>query len=230
MKRVFTFLLVIVIIASMTACGSNAKEKNTEASTGANINTEVNTETNNKNPNASETVEEGIIVIEDLSGKTLDTVFESGYTYVGNSSSEKSVSIYFDSDDVNDNVEKFKNSIEDMTIGELVDKYNISIGYSGFDDEYIFYIYLGTITFSCNLENGAAAREAHKDDSFFDLEEAEEIQNDKLENLVVESIRFTAELDEASCKKLSEYEDVDKKLIKKMQDELVLSKFYYIIK
>ena len=234
MKKLLTVFLAVGLIASMTACAGDSNDNSTEASTEVSTeattegNTEANKETND-NQNFFESADDDVIVVEDFTGKTLATVYESGYTYVGNSSTGDSVTVYFENNVADENIEKLINNIKDMTVGELVDEYDISIGYSKEDGEYTFYIYLESISFSCNLENGAAAREAHKDDILFDLEDAEEVQNDKLENLALESIRYTAELDEASCKKLLENEDVDKELIKEMQAELVLSKFYYTV-
>ena len=223
MKKLLTIFLAIGLIASMTACGNDTKEEATTK------NTTENTTQNNDNGNASESMDDGEVVIEEYSGKTLAEIMEAGYEYTGYVSMNGAIQIYLDSDKADENIEELKNSITGLTVAELVDKYDISFGYDGFNGEYTFIAYIGSVAFTCDLENGKKALQAHEDESFFDLEEAEEIQNDKLENIALEIISFTADLDDASSKKLSELDDIDEDVLEEMGEDIVVSKLYYTV-
>ena len=223
MKKLLTIFVAVGLIASMTACGKDAKEEVTAQ------NTTQNVTQNNDNENTSESKDDGEIVIDEFSGKTLAEIMEVGYEYTGYASMNGSMQVYLDSDKADENVEELKNNIAGLTVAELVDKYDISFGYDGFNGEYIFIAYIGSVAFTCDLENGKKALQAHEDESFFDLEEAEEIQNDKLENIALEVISYTADLDDASAKKLSELDDIDEDVLEEMGEDIVVSKLYYTV-
>ena len=211
MKKLMTFFLAVGVIASMTACGNDEK----------------GTENSKKKPNGVESAESEAIIIEELSGKTLAEVMEKGYDFNGYASMFGTTESYFSTDETYDDVDAFVASLEGKTVAELVEDYDISIGYMGFGDEYIFTANLGSVSISFDLENGAKALEAHDDESFFDLEEADEVQNDKLENVELEYMTLTGEMDDATLDMLSKLDDYDSDTLEEMADEIVLSKVYY---
>lgn len=225
MKKLLTTILAIGLIASMTACGGKKNESKSSNETKGN----ETKQTTEINVNVPEPTEDGEVIINDLAGKTLAEAMDMGYDLVGYTGLGDYIELDLESEAIDSNVEKVKKSIEGMTVAEMVEKYDISIGYMGFNGEYTFLADVGSIEFSFDLENGVTAIEAHEDESFFDLETAEEIQNDKLENLKVECIYLVAELDDASCVKLNELDDYDSDIIEEMKDEIVLSKVYYTV-
>lgn len=229
MKKLLTIILTLGLLISMTACSSETKEVHKAENSNKKPNASDFTEDDTTNKNDEVTTEDGEIIIKELSDKTLDEAMDAGYDLSGYASVGDKTQIFLQSNEIDDTITELKESIEDMTVEDLVDKYDISIGYSGFNGKYIFTVDIGSVCLSFDLENGVKALEAHEDESFFDLEDAEEIQNDKLENLNVEYLNITAELDKESNKKLSELEDIDTDIIESMKDEIVISKAYYTV-
>lgn len=229
MKKLLTIILTLGLLISMTACSSETKEVHKAENSNKKPNASNFTEDDTTNKNDEVTTEDGEIIIKELSDKTLDEAIDAGYDLSGYASIGDTTQLFLQSSKIDDNVTELKKSIEGMTVSELVDKYDVSIGYSGFNGEYIFTIDIGSVCFSFDLENGVKALEAHEDESFFDLEEADEIQNDKLKNISVEYINITADLDDTSNKKVSELEDIDTDIIESMKDEIVISKAYYTV-
>ena len=97
----------------------------------------------------------------------------------------------------------------------------------GFNGQYTFTADIGSVSISFDLENGEKALQAHDGESFFDLEEADEVQNDKLQNVTVDYITLTGEMDDATTEKLSKLDDYDSETLEEMSDEIVLSMVYY---
>ena len=223
MKKLLIFFITIGLIVSMTACGGDKKD-NAQSNESGNDTKQTTVD----KLNVSEPNEDGEVIIKDLAGKTLADAMDSGYHYVGYTAlGGDYVELDLDIEATDSNVEKIKKTIEGMTIAELVEKYDINLGYMEFNGEYTFLARIGSIEFGFDLENGATAAEAHDDEFFFDLETAEEIQNDKPENVEVERINLVAELDEATSAKLIQLDDYD--LIEEMADEIVFSKVYYTV-
>ena len=135
--------------------------------------------------------------------------------------------LYFQSEETVDGVDELVESVEGKTVAELVEEYDISIGYMGFNGQYTFTADIGSVSISFDLENGEKALQAHDGESFFDLEEADEVQNDKLQNVTVDYITLTGEMDDATTEKLSKLDDYDSETLEEMSDEIVLSMVYY---
>lgn len=211
MKKLMALFLAVGVIASMTACGNDEK----------------GTENSKKKPNGVESVESEAILIEELSGKTLAEVMEKGYDFSGYASMFGKTELYFNCEETFDDVDAFAKSIEGKTVAELVDEYDISIGYMGFNGQYTFTADIGSVSISFDLENGEKALKAHDDESFFDLEEADEVQNDKFENVTVDYITLKGEMDDATMDMLLKLDDYDRDTLEEMADEIVLSKVYY---
>lgn len=211
MKKLMVLFLAIGLITSMTACSSDEKE----------------TENSKKKPIEIDSEESEAIIIEELSGKTLAEVMEKGYDFNGYASMFGKTELYFQSEETVDGVDELVESVEGKTVAELVEEYDISIGYMGFNGQYTFTADIGSVSISFDLENGEKALQAHDDESFFDLEEADEVQNDKLQNVTVDYITLTGEMDDATTEKLSKLDDYDSETLEEMSDEIVLSMVYY---
>ena len=203
MKKLLTIILTIGLLISMTACGSETKKDNDTA------------------------IAAGEVVIDELTGKTLADIIDSGYKFTGYMTINDTIQLNLQSYTTDSNIDELKKSIEDMTVSELINAYDVSIGYTGFNGEYIFSTNIGSVSFSFDLVNGVKALEAHEDEMFYDLEEAEEIQNDKLENLSIEYITLTVDLDKASNDKLIELDDLNTDIVEEMAKDIVCSKVYY---
>ena len=90
-----------------------------------------------------------------------------------------------------------------------------------------FSSYLGTVEIQYDIDNGIRADKLHDNESFFDLEEAEEVQNDVLKNIKLLGIEFYADIDSESNKKLNEKDDLSMDDVRNMAGEIVLTKVYY---
>ncbi len=223
MKKLLTIFVAVGLIASMTACGSEKKEETSSTPKA----TETTEENNINIPNISIPVDDGDVVMEEYTGKTLGELIDNGYKYTGHASSDDHVEILLRGKVANETIEQLQNDIEGLTVAELVDEYDMTFGHSGVDGVYTFYMYIGSVEFSCDLENGVETLKAHDDEMLFDLEEADEVQDKVPENITFSSVSLNVEVDAASATKLLELEDIEKETILEMQDEIVLSKVYF---
>ncbi len=181
-----------------------------------------------KSDTESGDAKDGKIVIDRLAGKKLSELIDEGFHVYGYMTSSNKAIVYLENKDYEDDIlTEFADSLNGKTVKELVDKYDISVGYFGFNGEYTFTSTIGTLTVDYDIEHGVEAIENHSDESFFDLEDAEEIQSDVLENVKLSRVSFELALDEASSKKLTDAEDLDVDYIEDIADELVVSEVYY---
>ncbi len=170
-------------------------------------------------------------VIEEMSGKTLTELVDNGYEINGYYSIGDSITINVSNKDyTDDTITSMIESLNGKTVKELVEEHDVRIGYIGFNDNYLFTSYIGSVEIQFDIENGAKAIEAHKEETFFDLEEAEEIQSDILENIKINNFTFDVKLDDASNQMLSEAEDWDTDYIKENANVLVVDELSYTIK
>jgi len=236
MKKLLIMLLTMLMMVSVVACSSKEDDKEkTEDTTKA---TSGNKETEDKDDEKEDekddekddvVAEDGEVIISELSSKTLQEAIDAGYDYSGYAAFGDDIELYLQTDKVDDSIEKAKESIEGKTIAQLREEYDISLGYMGFNDEYTFSFEIGSVSYSFDLENGVEAIKAHEDEDFFDLEEAEELQNDVVLNLEVTYVNIYATLDAESIKKLNALDDFDREKIEDMAEELVLEKVYYTV-
>lgn len=174
---------------------------------------------------------EGQVCIDGMEGKKLSEVMDAGFDVNGYMRSGQTALVYaFNYDYMDDTISSLQASVEGKTVKEMVDAYDISIGYMGFNDQYTFYTTVGTVQFQFDLAHGAEAIRNHADESFYDLEEAEEIQSDVLENIAYATATFSIEFDDASRQKILAIEDISTEKVKAIADELVVNKVYYKIK
>lgn len=215
-------ILSFAVLAAVTACGNKDTGEKDSTSKAEEI-------TTTKEVDDAGDSKDGKILIAKLSGKTLEEAIEAGYDFSGYFSSFGDTTLMLDSTTKDEAVDKVIKSLEGMTVAEFVEKYDEAIGFTGFDGQYTFITNVGDVRVSFNLKNGAAAIKAHEDDPFYDLENAEEIQEDAFENVELSSMSLTAELDGESKKKISDLEDVSRDIIEAMASEIVLDKVYYSI-
>ncbi len=180
-------------------------------------------------PDQGET--ENKAVIEEMSGMTLSEVIDAGYDVNGYIRYSDVFLVYADSVTyTDDTITTLVDSLTGKTVREMVDEYDISIGYFGFGGEYTFFSSIGSVDVSYELAHGAEAIRNHEDESFYDLEDAEEIQSDVLENIEMSDVTFSIELDDASLQKILAADDIDVTYIRSIADELIISEMYYTTK
>ncbi len=174
---------------------------------------------------------ENKVVFEEMAGKTLAEVIDAGYDVNSYVSYSDVVTLYSESDTyTDDTITAFLDSLTGKTVKEMVAEYDISIDYFEVDGEYRCFSSIGSVDIFYDLAHGAEAVENHADEAFFDLEDAEEIQSDVLENIEFSDISFTIELNDASRAKLLTAEDFDVTYIRSIADELVVTEVYYTTK
>ncbi len=174
---------------------------------------------------------EGQVCIDGMEGKKLSEVMDAGFDVNGYMRSGQTALVYaFNYDYMDDTISSLQKSLEGKTVKEMVDEYDISLGYMGFNGQYVFFTSVGTVQFKFDLEHGAEAIRNHADESFYDLEEAEEVQSDVLENIAYSTATFSIEFDDASREKIIAIEDISTDKVRAIADELVVSKVYYKIK
>ncbi len=183
-------------------------------------------------PEQGETEEtENRVALESMAGKTLADAMDAGYDVNGYMRYSDVMIVYADSTDyTDDTITALVDSLTGKTVSEMVAEYDISIGYFGFNGEYEFFSSIGSIDVSYDLAHGAEAITNHKDETFFDLEEAEEIQSDVLENIKMSDVTFRIEFDDASREKLLAVDDIDTTYIRSIADELIIGEMYYTTK
>lgn len=242
MKKLLIMLLTMLMMVSVVACSSKEDDKEkTDDTTKTTSDSKESEDKNSKDEDKDEetddkedekddvVAEDGEVIISELSSKTLQEVIDAGYDYAGYAAFGDDIELYLQTDKVDDSIEKAKESIEGKTIAQLREEYDISLGYMGFNDEYTFSFDIGSVSYSFDLENGVEAIKAHEDEDFFDLEEAEELQNDVVLNLEITYVNIYATLDAESIEKLNALDDFDKEIIEDMAEELVLEKVYYTV-
>lgn len=241
MKKILLLFLSIVTLISLTACNFEADveiDTDTAAeettSTKENVDEEetfVDIDDSFDDEDDEKSVEEKEVIVEALAGKTLTEAIAEGYNLDGYVVAENTDDVYILNlaGAADDETEKLKKSIEGITVAELIETYDVYIGYDyDLDNSYVFSIDIASVTFEFELENGATAVENHADDPFLELNEAEEIQYDTLKNVTVSKVCILAELDEESNNKLKQLEYVDTEIIESMTEEMVISRAYYL--
>lgn len=257
-KNLLTVFMVCFMLTSAVGCSEEAESNKTDESSETTVTTEVATESTNEaatetTTEASENEEISIedflsddsfdledlvlentadrTVIEEMSGKTLAELVENGYDINGYFSFGDSITVNVSNKDfTNDAITSMIDSLNGKTVKELVEEYDVSIGYMGVNDDYLFTSYIGSVEIQFDIENGAKAIKAHEEETFFNLEEAEEIQSDILENIKITNLSFDVKLDDASNQMLSEAEDCDTDYIKENANVLVVDELSYTIK
>lgn len=257
-KNLLTVFMVCFMLTSAVGCSEEAESNKTDESSETTVTTEVATESTNEaatetTTEAGENVEISIedflsddsfdledlvlentadrTVIEEMSGKTLAELVENGYDINGYFSFGDSITVNVSNKDfTNDAITSMIDSLNGKTVKELVEEYDVSIGYMGVNDDYLFTSYIGSVEIQFDIENGAKAIKAHEEETFFNLEEAEEIQSDILENIKITNLSFDVKLDDASNQMLSEAEDCDTDYIKENANVLVVDELSYTIK
>jgi hypothetical protein len=257
-KNLLTVFMVCFMLTSAVGCSEEAESNKTDESSETTVTTEVATESTNEaatetTTEAGENEEISIedflsddsfdledlvlentadrTVIEEMSGKTLAELVENGYDINGYFSFGDSITVNVSNKDFTDDaITSMIDSLNGKTVKELVEEYDVSIGYMGFNDDYLFTSYIGSVGIQFDIENGAKAIKAHEEETFFDLEEAEEIQSDILENIKITDLSFDVKLDDASNQMLSEAEDCDTDYIKENANVLVVDELSYTIK
>lgn len=180
-------------------------------------------------PDQGET--ENKVALESMAGKTLADVIDAGYDVNGYIRYSDVFLVYADSVTyTDDTITTLVDSLTGKTVREMVDEYDISIRYFGFGGEYTFFSSIGSVDISYELAHGTEAIRNHEDESFYDLEDAEEIQSDVLENIEMSDVTFSIELDDASRAKLLAADDIDTTYIRSIADELIVSEMYYTTK
>lgn len=257
-KNLLTVFMVCFMLTSAVGCSDEAESNKTDESSETTVTTEVATESTNEaatetTTEAGENEEISIedflsddsfdledlvlentadrTVIEEMSGKTLAELVENGYDINGYFSFGDSITVNVSNKDfTNDAITSMIDSLNGKTVKELVEEYDVSIGYMGVNDDYLFTSYIGSVEIQFDIENGAKAIKAHEEETFFNLEEAEEIQSDILENIKITNLSFDVKLDDASNQMLSEAEDCDTDYIKENANVLVVDELSYTIK
>ncbi len=257
-KNLLTVFMVCFMLTSAVGCSEEAESNKTDESSETTVTTEVATESTNEaatetTTKAGENEEISIedflsddsfdledlvlentadrTVIEEMSGKTLAELVENGYDINGYFSFGDSITVNVSNKDFTDDaITSMIDSLNGKTVKELVEEYDVSIGYMGVNDDYLFTSYIGSVGIQFDVENGAKAIKAHEEETFFDLEEAEEIQSDILENIKITDLSFDVKLDDASNQMLSEAEDCDTDYIKENANVLVVNELSYKIK
>ncbi len=257
-KNLLTVFMVCFMLTSAVGCSEEAESNKTDESSETTVTTEVATESTNEaatetTTEAGENEEISIedflsddsfdledlvlentadrTVIEEMSGKTLAELVENGYDINGYFSFGDSITVNVSNKDfTNDAITSMIDSLNGKTVKELVEEYDVSIGYMGVNDDYLFTSYIGSVEIQFDIENGAKAIKAHEEETFFNLEEAEEIQSDILENIKITNLSFDVKLDDASNQMLSEAEDCDTDYIKENANVLVVDELSYTIK
>lgn len=168
------------------------------------------------------------VTLPELSGLTLTQCMDAGYELTGYLSYNDVFTGYVNySDYTNDEIKKLVASFEGKTVAEMVEEHDIRIGYFGVNGNYTFTTYVGSLHLKFDLEHGAQAVEIHKDESFFDLEEAAEVQADTLNNVELDYVDILLDFDEASTQRLLDMENKSTDKIKAISDELVVERAYY---
>lgn len=214
MKNTKKMLLLLTMIIAICAVGCAKDEKKNGDSTKA-----------QKTNNSQEKQDESKPV--DYKGKTLADVIGDGYYFRGCMSSNN-VTILSVTSKTNSapEVTELMENIKGKTVAQMVDEYDISINHRGDSDENSFTASIGGVEIEFQLDNGVETTKKYEEDVFFDLEEADEVQEDVLNNIKVTEITYTIKLDEESNKLLNEHGDMDMDYIKDNADKMVISDMY----
>ncbi len=162
--------------------------------------------------------------------KTLGDLFAEGYDFRGYSKSQGNYTLHVEAPAVDEEMAKLAQNLEGKTVAELRDEYDMTISYSSFGDEYEFSTTIGTITYEFEIEHGVEALKENEDEVFYDLEEDDAVQDDKLKNVKVIKVAYNVTLDAESEALLNSDEDnddmdyiednADKLVIKELKCEL----------
>ncbi|MBR6697532.1 MAG: hypothetical protein IKL73_04565 [Lachnospiraceae bacterium] len=220
-------ILMLILTMGLTAC--NSKEEETVEQTQP-ATTQSPWEILGElleNGMKEATSDDDAVAMTDMKNKTLQEAIDAGYDFNGYSRSGEELVLSFSKVYTDDKINAIKEDLAKLTVSQFAEKYDEEINYNIWGSTHDFSATIGGIHVSFDLDNGTAAVDAHKDESFFDYADATEVKNDKLKNVTVDSVDFLAVLTEDSMKKLNEYEKLSIKLIEENASELKISKLYY---
>ena len=238
MKEILALLLVGIVALGLVACGGKnvneaiddtQQEENMEA-----VDEIVKEEVETVVPDMNESTDvavipKGAIEIKELSGKTIADIVSMGYELRGVSSIMGDTAIMFTTKTFSDDVMTYQSVLEGKTVAELRSKYDISLSNNH------LYNNRGTITmemrdayFSCEIDGAKEIYDAHSDDRFFDLEEAEEIQDKIVENVEIITLTVYVVLDDDSATKLEGADNVIN-MVKEISSELTVKSASYTL-
>ncbi|MBE5964840.1 MAG: hypothetical protein E7252_07955 [Lachnospira sp.] len=222
-------ILMLILTMGLTAC--NSKEETVEQTQPATTQSpwEILGDLleNEENEMKEEPSVEDTVSMTDMKNRTLQEAIDAGYDFNGYSRSGEELVLSFSKVYTDDKINAIKENLAKLTVSQFAEKYDEEIYYNIWGSTHDFSTTIGGIHVSFDLDNGTAAVDAHKDESFFDYADATEVKNDKLKNVTVDSVDFLAVLTEDSMKKLNEYEKLSIKLIEENASELKISKLYY---
>lgn len=193
-KKIICAFLITTTMLSTTACvgiGSNVIEKITQANEG--------TEDSGDSLKSMETQdnEENIIYAEDMVGKTFKELLDSGYTYIGFTSTGDECSFWVTTDSVNDENTNVAQKLEGKTVKNLIDN-GLSVEYFGLNGPYTFSTKIGDMNFKYDIDGAIEIVSKHKqEDVFADIEDITEIHDMQLSNVEIENTRYTIKFDDS---------------------------------
>ncbi len=179
---------------------------------------------------------QGYVYINDLKGKSVQNAKDKGYYRIGyvtasSGSSIQECRIHMKSTNITAEITDMITKLSAMTVAQLKDEYfGVSIDYKGSAGNYKYTCSIGSVEFEFDLDNGEKALKGHENDFFFDLEDAGEVQNDKLKNVKFVEMTVYGVLDADSSQKLVKMIDSDTTDDEKSMGELTFEKVYYDIK
>ena len=170
-------------------------------------------------------------MVEELSGVTLGEAVENGYEIVGYMSSMGDVTVLLDMNTDTPEFDAMADTFEGLTIAQLKDEYDARFGCLSFNDQYILSATIGDLKISFDIEHiNEAMAQQDEDDLFFDWEDTDVVQNDRIYNVEVASLQVDAALDAESNVKLEEVlEDLETEIIETMMNELVIESAGYTL-
>lgn len=166
--------------------------------------------------------------VRELSEVTLGEAVENGYEIIGHMSSMGDVTVLLDMNTDTPEFDAMADTFEGLTIAQLKDEYDARFGCLGFNDQYILSATIGDLKISFDIEHiNEAMEQQDEDDLFFDWEDTDVVQNDRIYNVEVASLQIDASLDAESNAKLEAVEDLETDIIEAMADELVIESAGY---
>ncbi len=233
MKKTVAIALIMVMLLGMVACDKKENEaattKKEEATT--DIWDSLDDLIKDAEDEWNSNLNKGKCVLTDDSVKTLKSAIDAGYDCWGMLSMDDIIMLSLKSDTfTSDEITKLKENLAKLTVADFADKYDASISHSKYEEGSTFYSKVGSIDISFEVANGAAAIAAHKDESFYSYEDADEIKNDVLTNIKIDSVNITARVNKASVDKINALEDDSIAGIKAIAEEIVFEEVYYEVK
>ncbi|MEE0059600.1 MAG: hypothetical protein UE295_02100 [Acutalibacteraceae bacterium] len=221
-KKIICAFLLTTTMLSLTACvanGSDVVEKITQ---------KIEESGDSLKSMEAEENQEDIIYAEDMVGKTFKEVLDSGYTYIGFTSTGDECSFWVTSDSVNDENTNIAQMLEGKTVKDLIDK-GLSVDYFGLNGPYTFSTKIGDMSFKYDVDGAIEiVSKLKQEDPFVDIEEITEIHDMKLSNVEIRETRYTIKFDESFD--ASQYRDGNMIAIGNPREELkdcVIKEMYY---